>query len=108
MTILSAMDGKTKYIKMKYGNTTGYVYSDYIMINLPDVIPDMYYEITNADSSIFKSAGYSISGVTGKNLYGFKKKYNSKIGKETYYAPLLFPVAKQLQKAYDNAVKQGI
>ena len=107
MTILSAMDSKTKYIKIKYGQTTGYVYSDYIMINLPDVIPDMYYEITNASSSIYKSAGYSISGVTGKNLYGFTKKYNSKIGKETYYAPLLFPVAKQLQKAYNVAVKQG-
>ena len=107
MAILSAMDSKTKYIKVKYGKTTGYVYSNYIMINLPDVIPDMYYEITNAKGSIYKSAGYSISGVTEKNLYGFTKKYNSKIGKETYYAPLLFPVAKQLQKAYNVAVKQG-
>lgn len=107
MTILSADDASTKYIKIKYGNITGYVYSDYIFINLPDVIPDVIYEITNASSSIFKAADVSIANVTGKNLYGFAKTYNSKIGKTTYYAPLLYPVAKKFQKAYNSAKNAG-
>lgn len=107
MTILSADDASTKYIKIKYGNITGYVYSDYIFINLPDVIPDVIYEITNASSSIFKTADLNISNVTGKNLYGFTKSYNSKIGKTTYYAPLLYPVAKKFQKAYNSAESAG-
>ena len=107
MKILSSEDTSTKYIKVKYSGKEGYVYSDYIYINLPDVIPDAIYEITNANKSIFKSADKNISGVTGKNLYGFSKKYNEKIGKTTYYAPLLYPVAKQFQKAYNKAVKEG-
>ncbi len=107
MKILSSEDSSTKYIKVKYNGKEGYVYSDYIYINLPDVIPDVIYEISNANKAISKSAGKSIPGVTGKNLYGFNKKYNEKIGKTTYYAPLLYPVAKQFQKAYNKAVKEG-
>lgn len=107
MTILSDDNKTTKYIKVKYNNIEGYVYSDYIFINLPDIMPDMVYEITNADNSIFKTADTSIPNVTGKGLYGYTKKLNKKIGKTTYYAPLLYPVAKQLQKAYDIAKSDG-
>lgn len=107
MTILSSENSSTKYIKIKYNNQVGYVYSNFIYINLPDVIPDMIYSISNADKSIYKTSGKSIPNVTGVNLYGFTKKYNKKIGKTTYYAPLLYPVAKQLQKAYNTALSQG-
>lgn len=105
--ILSSDNSSTKYIKIKYNNITGYVYSDFLLINLPDVIPDMLYEITSASSSTAKAANTAIPGITGKNLYGFTKKYNSKIGKETYYAPLLYPTAKKLQSAYNKAKKDG-
>lgn len=37
------------------------------MINLPDVEPSIVYNITNAESSIYKSSGIEISNVTGKN-----------------------------------------
>ncbi len=107
MTILSSENSSTKYIKIKYNNQVGYVYSNFIYINLPDVMPDMIYSISNADKSIYKTSGKSIPNVTGVNLYGFTKKYNKKIGKTTYYAPLLYPVAKQLQKAYNTAISQG-
>ena len=107
MIILSSESSSTKYIKIKYNDQVGYVYSNFIYINLPDVIPDMIYNISNAEKSIYKTSGKSIPNVTGSNLYGFTKKYNEKIGKTTYYAPLLYPVAKQLQKAYDTAISQG-
>ena len=107
MIILSSENSSTKYIKIKYNDQVGYVYSNFIYINLPDVIPDMIYNISNAEKSIYKTSGKNIPNVTGSNLYGFTKKYNEKIGKTTYYAPLLYPVAKQLQKAYDTAISQG-
>ena len=106
MRILSS-ERANKYIKILYKGVQGYVYSDYIYINLPDVIPDAIYRITNANSSIFRSAGEDIPDVTGKNLYGFTKMKNNKINKYTYYAPLLYPVAKQFQKAYNKARKEG-
>ncbi len=107
MKILSAENSSTKYIKVKYRNIVGYVYSNYIYINLPDIIPDIIYNISNANKSIYRSAGVNIPNITGKNLYGYSMKYNEKINKTTYYVPLLYPVAKQLQKAYNKAVKQG-
>lgn len=105
--ILSSDNSSTKYIKVQYNNIAGYVYSDFLLINLPDVIPDMLYEITSASSSTATSAKTSIPGITGENLYGFTKKYNAKIDKETYYVPLLYPTAKKLQKAYNKAKKEG-
>lgn len=105
--IISDVNASTGYVKVRSGNTVGYVWVNNLMINLPDVIPDMYYSITNANKSKFKVAGTNISGVTGENLYGFNKKYNAKIGKTTYYAPMLYPVAVQLQSAYNKAIKQG-
>ena len=107
LTILSSDNPTTKYIKISYNGIIGYVYSDFLLINLPDVIPGIVYYITNADKSLYKAANTSIADVTGKNLYGFSKKYNAKIGKNTYYVPLLYPVAKQLQGAYNIAKKDG-
>ena len=107
LTILSSDNPTTKYIKISYNGIIGYVYSDFLLINLPDVIPDIVYYIANADKSLYKAANTSIADVTGKNLYGFSKKYNAKIGKNTYYVPLLYPVAKQLQGAYNIAKKDG-
>ena len=46
--ILSSDNSSTKYIKVQYNNITGYVYSDFLLINLPDVIPDLLYEISSA------------------------------------------------------------
>ncbi len=105
MTIIG--EESNGYIKIKYGSYTGYVWTAYIMINLPDVIPGITYNITNGYSSIFKTSGYSIPNITNKNLYGYSKQYNPKTGQNTYYAPLLYPVAKKLQNAYNSATKAG-
>lgn len=107
MTILASENTNSKYIKVKYNNLIGYVYSNFILINLPDVIPDMLYQITSASKSTASTANTAIPGITGKNLYGFTKKYNSKIDKETYYVPLLYPTAKKLQRAYNKARSEG-
>ena len=105
MTIVGDESGK--FIKIQYGNIVGYVYNSCIYINLPDIVPDAIYEITNANASIFKSADEVIPGITGANLYGYSKAYNEKIGKTTYYAPLLYPVAKEFQNAYHTARSRG-
>lgn len=95
------------FIKIKYNNITGFIPINYLFINLPDVMPYVIYEISNANKSIFKVADVNIPNVTGKNLYAFSAKYNSKIGKTTYYAPLLYPVAKKFQNAFNAAWKSG-
>ena len=98
------------YVKISYGGVTGWIDGEYVMINLPDVIPSMIYDITNAYSSMYKNKSNYISNVTGKNLYGSNYtwyKYNPRLGYKEYLAPMRLPSAKKLQEAQTNALKYG-
>lgn len=104
---IEGLDGS--FFKVSIPNVSGYKYIQhkYVMINLSDYIPSMVFEITNATSSIFKSSGYSIDGVTGTKLYSTGKVYNERLGKEEYMAPILYTVAKKLLVAQRNFQSQG-
>ena len=95
------------YWKIKYNDIVGYVRHDYCMINLPDVIPSIKYDITNAYSSIFKSAGKDIPDITGVQLYSVGKVMNYKIGREEYIVPSLYSTAKMIYKAQVAALNDG-
>ena len=103
-TILS-VTGDYWYIS--YKGTLGYVLNKYCMINLPDYIPSMSYDITNSYSSIYKSSGYNIPNVTGSALYGFKKSYNKRLGRNEFIAPIMYPTAKQVLSAQKTALANG-
>ena len=105
ITILSS--DANGYIKVMYGSLKGYVYANYLFINLPDVIPGVFYDITTAYSAGSTAAGYNIPNVTGKKLYKFSKKWNAKINRSEWYAPMLYPTAKKFQNAYNAANKAG-
>lgn len=98
---------KGNYWKIKYNNKQGYVNHNYCMINLPDVMPSIMYNITNASASIYKSSGYSLNNVTGKQLYSTGKVMNAKIGREEYPCPVLYSTAKKIAVAQKNALKDG-
>ncbi len=100
-------NGTGKYIKIKYNGNVGYVLTNYIMVNLPDLMPSMKYDIKSAYANNFISGGYSIPNITNVKLYKFSKYSNSKIGRSEYYAPLLYPVAVKLQNALKSARSQG-
>ena len=108
------------YFEIKYGNYHGYVDNRYCMINLPDVVPSIVYNITNSYSSIYKSSGAVIDGVTGETLYGVNcnnnlcqeigtdgKVVNNKIGRSEYIAPILYSAALKIAQAQTLAVNDG-
>lgn len=97
------------FFKVSIPNVSGYKYIEhkYVMINLSDYIPSMTFEISNASSSIYKSSGYSIDGVTGTKLYSTGKVYNVRLRKNEYMAPILYTVAKKLLVAQRNLQSQG-
>lgn len=89
--------------------TTGYVEHSYCMINLPDVLPEMEYAITNAYYSIYVSSGYEIPGVTGTKLYSAGtsetegKVWNERLGRYEYLVPVMYSAAKKISIAQYNA-----
>ena len=96
----------------------GYIQHDYCMINLPDVVPSIKYNITNASASIYKSSGYDITSmsivgdeshpeynITGSKLYFAGKVQNDRIGRNEYIVPSLYSTSKKIAKA-QGLIKQ--
>lgn len=101
---------KNSFVKIEYNGTVGWIDGEYVMINLPDVIPSIVYDITNANSSIFKNKTNNIKNITKKNLYGSNYSwytYNPRLGYKQYIVPLRIPTAKKVQMAQTNAQKYG-
>lgn len=115
------------YWEIKYGSYHGYVEHNYCMINLPDVVPSIKYNITNANESIYTTANYDVNGVThndidgitGTTLYGNcsnntcqkvgtnGKVMNNKIGRNEFIVPSLYSTAKKIAAAQILAVQNN-
>lgn len=104
---IEGLDGS--FFKVSIPNVSGYKYVEhkYVMINLSDYIPSMTFDITNASSSIYKSSGYNLDGVTGTKLYSTGKVYNLRLRKNEYMVPIQYAVAKKLLSAQRNLQSQG-
>jgi len=86
--------------------TTGWVEHRYCLINLPNVVPSMIYNDTNAYSSVFVSSGKNIPGITGKALYQAKTD-NPRLGRREFLMPVLYTMAKNVCRAQQNALAEG-
>lgn len=83
-----------------------YIDKDFVLINLPDVIPSIIYENTNSTSSLLSSKGYSIDGLTGTALYD-AKYYNERLQEDQYVVPVLYGTAKKLKSVQEQMLKDG-
>ena len=97
-TIISE-DGN--YLYAQYDGKLGFLDSTLCMINLPDIIPSIVYDNTNSYSSIFKSSGYNLDGITGKQLYD-ASSYNNRFSEEEYSMPVIYQMAKKIYQAQKN------
>lgn len=84
----------------------GWVEHRYCLINLPDVVPSIVYNATNAYSSAFISSGTDIPNITGKALYHGKAD-NPRLGYEEFMMPVLYSMAKNVCRAQQNALAEG-
>jgi len=84
--------------------TSGWVEIRKCFINLPDVLPSIFYFITNAESSEFKSSGISLPGITHNSLYS-AYSYNGRLGYYEYIVPGLYSLAKALYKVQQLALR---
>jgi len=92
-------------IKLQNGTETT-IAKRFCMINLPDVIPSIIYDITNSYSSVFRVLGQDIHGITGHSLYqnGTSKKYSPRLGKNEFLVPILYETAVKIAAAQKAAL----
>ena len=65
-TGFTILEETNNWWKIKVDDTYGYVLHKYCLINLPDIIPSIIYNNTNAYSSRMVSSGYDIKNITNK------------------------------------------
>lgn len=92
--------------KVDYNGKIGYVDNSYCMINLPDYIPSITYDISNANASLATSSNIKLS-VYGKKLYKTGKVYNERLGRNEYIVPVIYSFAKKILSAQTSALKDG-
>jgi D-alanyl-D-alanine dipeptidase len=100
-------NGNNLKVKLSNGTETT-IAKQFCMINLPDVIPSIKYDITNSYGSVFKIRGADISGITGQSLYqhGTSKKTNPRLGKDEFLVPILFETAVKLASTQKKALSE--
>jgi len=102
-TIL-AEDGAWWYVDV--GTLRGWVQHRYCLINLPDVIPSIVYDITNAYASLKRSSGYDIPDISGQILYE-AYGFNPRFGRYEFIVPAMYSTAIRLAAAQRAALEDG-
>ena len=100
-TIL-AENGEWWSVRLPCG-VEGWVRHNVCFINLPDVIPSIVFNNTNATESIFMSYDYDIPGITGYQLYS-ARTMNYRFEREMYIVPALYATALMLHDSQQAAL----
>ena len=102
---LCVLDEKDGMFRVRIADQEGYIDSNYCLINLPDYLADQcLYNITNSYDSLFMAHEYELPTITGKVLPGYER---IRLRRDNYLVPLLYPVAKRLETAAQEAISQG-
>jgi len=98
--------GEWWYIEIPYPATTGWIHNRGAFINLPDILPSMIFNISNAESAVLRSAGISIPNVTGRRLYN-ARAFNERLGRYEFIVPSMFETALKIAAAQQAALADG-
>lgn len=91
---------------VEYGKLRGWVPHQFCLINLPDVVPSIVYDVTNTYSSCLRSSGKVLPGITGNALYQ-ATGWNQRFGEQQYIVPVIYSMAEKICAAQQNALKNG-
>lgn len=104
-TALCVLGEENEYFQIMYEDQTGYIRSDYCLINLPEYLGDLCkYHITNSYSSVFRVHEYDIPHMTDEIIPGYE---HIKLENEEYIVPFLYPCSHKLRQAAENCIADG-
>ncbi len=101
------IDGETRVLGRFKDGSTGWLDKNYIMVNLPDIIPSIIYKNSNAEASLMRNLGMEIEGVTGQQLYEVKV-YNEKLDREEFIMPVQYRTAEKIMEAQKIAKDRNL
>lgn len=84
----------------------GFVQHGQCFLNLPEVMPSIVYQNTNAEACVMQSSGRNIPGITGEQLYS-SRSCNARLGRAEYEMPVLYCTAYKIARAQKLARQQG-
>ena len=84
----------------------GWIQHGFALINMPDVIPSIIYDVTNARASVMRSSNVDIPNITGQRLHSGRVN-NPRLGAQEYIVPVLYSTARAVQTAQNAARAQG-
>jgi D-alanyl-D-alanine dipeptidase len=93
------------YVQLDNGET-GWVDNRRCFINLPDVLPSIVYNITNATAAVFRSSSFVLPGVTGYRMYN-AHSFNYRLGRYEYIVPGKYPLAHALFIVQQSALRNN-
>ncbi|MDR2569213.1 MAG: hypothetical protein LBD23_02805 [Oscillospiraceae bacterium] len=85
---------------------SGWVEINKCFINLPDVIPSIVYNISNAVSSEFRSSGFDLPGITQNSLYT-AYSHNGRLERGEFIVPGTYNLATALFAIQQLALNNG-
>ena len=85
---------------------SGWVLHRGCFVNLPDVIPSIVFDITNAYASVKRSSGYEIPNITGYALYE-ARAFNHRLGRYEFIVPVLYSTSLRIFEAQQAALADG-
>lgn len=100
-------EGETRVLALFQDERMGWVDKNYIMVNLPDLIPSILYKNSNAESSLMKNLGMDLEGITGQALYQ-SRVYNEKLEREEFIMPVQYRIAQKIMDAQAAARAQDL
>ena len=95
-----------QWLEVSFKQNRGFLPSLYCMINLPDVVPSLICLNTNAYSSLYRSSGYALKGITGEKLYDALGE-NERLGRREFAMAVIYPMAKKICAAQQTALSEG-
>ncbi len=105
MKALCVLEETGGAFKVMYEDTTGYIDSNYCLINLSDYLGNLCsYNITNSYASKYLVHEFEIPEVTSTVVAGYEKV---KLKDGEYLVPYLYPCAKRLASAAKDALMRG-
>ena len=100
------LEEQEEWWQIEVEGLAGWVLHAYCFINLPDVMPSIVYNVTNASSSVIRSSGVEVPRVTGHRLYQ-GCSYNPRLGREEYISAILYSTAIRVADAQRMALSEG-